>query len=612
MSVEIKEISRFVAEQMPFSQLPEAATGYFARHLEVVYVTRENQHQWLDSSKPCLFLVRTGHYDLVAPDGELVTRLGEGDYFGYPSLLTGEPVRNRLEVQREGLIYVLAEADFDFLRREYKPFEQHFVRAHANRLLSSQYRNRGENWSERKISELMARQAVTLSPDASIRQCAVVMNEHGVSSIIVTENERLAGVVTDRDLRNRVLAADLPPGEPISRIMTANPKYIFDNNRVFSALHLMLKHNIHHLPVLDENHKPVGMLTSTDLLRQQKSDPVQLIGRIYKAVNAADLRRLAKEVPDLLHGFSRKVEDISLIGKLLSGITDALTSRLIALYQEEFGDAPAPFCWICFGSQAREEQTLHSDQDNGLVLADGLSESERAYFAAMGEYVCGQLAECGIAPCPGNIMASNEQCRGGVSEWLAKFADWVEKPTPEALLSAKIFFDIRFIDGSSDLYRAFSERLAGLNKNQLFFAALGADLQRSSVPIGLFNQFKLETDDKHHKFLDLKKRGVAIINDIVRLYALSSGLRKANTLERLDGLTKTRELSKSDIYDLKDCWRFLTQLRLRGQMQSEELPANSINPHALTSLERHQLKEAFFLVRQAQQAALFKFGRGSL
>ena len=612
MTIEQKELLRFISEQAPFNQLDCAASEYFVSHLQVVYISKENQHQWLNNHTPNLYLIRSGSFDLVEPNGELVARLSEGEYFGYPSLLTGDEIQNQLHVQTDGIVYLLEQSAFDFLRQQYKAFEQYFVRAHANRLLSTHYKNKADNWSERRISEVMNKGAVTLSPDASIRQTAKKMSQHGVSSIMVMEHERLVGVVTDRDLRNRVLAKELDPKESVSLIMSAKPKYIFENNRVFSALHLMLRHNIHHLPVLDENHKPLGMLTSTDLLRQQKSDPVQLIGRIYKATTVADVKRYAMEIPELLQGFSHKVEDISLIGKLLSGITDALTSRLIYLFQEDHGAAPTPFSWICFGSQAREEQTLHSDQDNGLLLPDELTPDQYAYFAAMGEFVCEQLSVCGIVKCPGNIMASSPECCLSMSAWLAKFSHWVGSPSPQAVLNCKIFFDLRFVEGSNELYKSFSVKLSEMSKNQIFFASMATDINANSVPIGLFNQFKLEQTPHKYKYLDLKKRGVVIINDIVRLYALSNGVKAANTVERIDLLVKVQANSKRDLYDLKDCWRFLTQLRLRSQINQEGLPSNCINPETLTSLEKHQLKEAFFLVKQAQQAAAFKFARGSL
>jgi len=615
-TIEQKELNQFLSDQAPFSELASAAAQYAVNHLQIIYLSKENQSQWLNSHSPSLFLIRSGLFDLVNTQGEVIARLSEGDYFGYPSLLTGEAIKNSLQVQNEGIVYVLEQDDFDFLRREYWAFAQYFVRAHANRLLASNYKKREENWSEQKISELMHFGAVTLPPDTSIRDTAKKMSESSVSSMMITQDEKLVGVVTDRDLRNRVLAAEVNPDQAVTQIMTSNPKYIFENNRVFSAMQLMLRYNIHHLPVLDESFKPLGMLTSTDLLRQQKSDPVQLIGRIYKANSTIDLKRYAMEIPELLQSFSHKVEDISIIGKLLSSLTDALTARLIILYQEQFGQAQVPFSWICFGSQAREEQTLHSDQDNGLLLPDNLTPNQDLYFKGMGEFVCEQLALFGIKSCPGNIMASAPQCRQSIDSWVARFSHWIKSPSPKALLNCKIFFDIRFVDGSTELFDCFMNKLESITKDQLFFASMATDINNNSVPIGLFNQFKLEkTKEKSkdkHKYLDLKKRGVVIINDIVRLYSLNHAIRASNTLERLNALAKISHINKTDIYDLKDCWRYLTQLRLRTQINQEGLPSNCINPNKLTSMEKHQLKEAFYLIKQAQQAVAFKFARGSL
>ena len=217
-----------------------------------------------------------------------------------------------------------------------------------------------------------------------------------------------------------------------------------------------------------------------------------------------DLKRYSQEIPSLLKGFSNNIDDISLIGKLLSGLTDALTSRLIHLFQEENGAAPSHFSFICFGSQAREEQTLHSDQDNGLLLPDDLTTEQQDYFKRMGEFVCEQLVECGIKRCPGNIMASNAQCRMGISEWCERFYKWITSPTPEAMLNCKIYFDLRFIEGSMSLYTRFYEQLKRISKNDLFYAAMASDIKNTHVPIGLFNQFKLEKDAKQHKYLDLK------------------------------------------------------------------------------------------------------------
>ena len=168
MALELNEVGRFIQAQAPFCDIEASATEYFIKSLEAVYLTPENQNQWLNSNSPCLFLIRSGLYDILDSSGEVVARLSEGDYFGYPSLLTGEPISNRLEVQNEGIVYLLSQVHWDYLREHYKAFAQYFVRAHANRLLSVNYKKRSDDWSSKRICEIMKQGAVTAPELVSI------------------------------------------------------------------------------------------------------------------------------------------------------------------------------------------------------------------------------------------------------------------------------------------------------------------------------------------------------------------------------------------------------------------------------------------------------------
>ncbi len=605
MTVEQNDLHQFLITHVPFNELETAATDFLMKSIQVIYLTKENSNKLFTPDKPCLYLVRTGAFDLMSVKGDVITDLNSGDYFGYTALLTKEASLTHVHVKEEGLVYVISESSFEFLRNKYQAFEQYFLRAHANRLLSESYKSMQKNWSERKVSELMTFGVVTLSPEASIRQTAKKMSAHCVSSIMITLNKKLVGVVTDRDLRNRVLAAEVSPTQSVDHIMSANPKFIFENNRVFTALNIMLRHNIHHLPVLDKNHQPLGMLTSRDLLKQQKSDPIQLIARIYQTNTVKDLNRCAKDIPDLLEGYSYKGEDISLMGKLLAGLSDALTCRLIYLFQEMKGAATTPFAWICFAEQAREEQTLYSSQGSGLILSDNLDTKQQLYFKNMANFVCENLAVCGLNYCSDNVMASDENHRQEISNWLSNISQWVNDPIN--LKQIAKCSDLRFIDGSTELYELFVQENLKIKNNTDFLAKMALDINSNLVPLGLFNHFKLEKTYENNKYIDLKAKGVDIITDLARLYSLKYGISSANTLERLTQLAKLPELNNQDMYDLKDCWRYLTQLSLRTHRRGLNVPANYINPENFSQIKNQQLKEAFNLLKQAQQVAVNKF-----
>jgi CBS domain-containing protein len=607
-----QDVVAFIQKQEPFSHLPLTACRYFSRHLDFIYLALENQNDYLNSAEPNLYLVRSGTFDLTTSQGETIIRLIEGDFFGFSTLLSGDKLNERLQVVNPGLVYFLCQQDFDYLRREYIEFEQYFVRAHTHRLINLHYLAENRNWSEYKVCEVMSRQVITSNARVSISEAAEVMSRHGISSLVLTDKQKLLGLITDKDLREHVLAVGLDPNLPIKTIMTENPRFIFENNRVFSALNLMLKHNIHHLPVLDETYTLKGIITSTDLLTLQKSDPLQLIRKIYRARTEIEMKYYAGEIPELLRQFSNRIKDTSVIENILSEVIDALTSRLIQLYQREYGAAPCGFCWVCFGAQATEEQPFQLNQCNGLLIEETVTDEQLNYFVRLGRYVCEHLVECGIKRCSGDIMASNENGRGTVTQWHDRFYTWIKLATPKALINCKICFDLRFVNGSASLFQNLLSQLAQLCKNDLLYTAMVNDINKNSVPIGFFNQFIFEKGHGEHKYLDLKSRGILIINDLVRLYALKAGILKANTLERLDALLKFNVLSQREILDLRDCWRYLTELRLKTQIDQNGLLSNCIDPQTLATLQKYKLKKTFALIKQAQHTSAFKLTKKSV
>jgi CBS domain-containing protein len=437
------------------------------------------------------------------------------------------------------------------------------------------------------------------------------MAENKVSSLLVVDDGQLRGILTDRDLRNRVVAKGLDIQVAVSAVMTQMPESIYARQSLFDALTVMSQANIHHLPVLADDDTPIGMITTTDLTKQQRSEPVFLMNALFKASDHEALVKEAQNIPHYLRTFAKRVKDIGMVGRLLASLTDGMTRKLIQLYEREHGSAPCAYAWMAFGSQAREDQTLSSDQDNGLLLADGLKESHRAYFHEMANFVCYGLADCGVPLCPGDVMAMNPKwCLTGL-EWKERFSQWVRSPTPDAIMHSMIFFDSRLIVGNSALYRQHRERVATLAQRDIFLGNIGRHIGELDVPLGLFNRLRTK-HEKDGDYIDIKKQGVAIVNDIVRLYALQEGLTAAATPARLAALQDSQLLSKADNRNLLEAWQFLTQLRLSHQLAlggSGDKPVNAIDPEKLSTLQRRQLKAAFRVIKDAQQGVSFKVGR---
>ena len=640
MQPDFAELNRFLLDCPPFDQLSSEQRQWAAGQIKAAYLNEHNVDELFSAHSPALYIVRSGGFDLLAPDGTLIERLESHDLFGFPSLLTGRDVVNKLKVIEDGIVYILSAATFDQLRQHSRAFEHYFIRAHEQRLLSQQGQrsapfspqnapsspatpdfsrtqgraalsNASGDSLQCLVGEVVTRAPVGLPSTATIQEAAQRMRDEKISSVLVVDEGKLVGILTDRDLRNRVVAQGLDYNIHVNAVMTQAPATVRKGQTLLDALTLMTQENIHHIPVLDDNEQPLGMLTNTDLMRQQKSEPVMLISALNKAPTRAALVQEAQHIPEYMHRFGLRLNDAAAVGRLLASLTDTMTRKLIDFYEREHGVAPAAYVWLAFGSQGREDQTLSSDQDNGLLLANELNEQQLAWFAGLGDYVCEGLAECGVPKCPGNIMASNPDCRRTKAGWLERFTSWTESPTPKALMYCQIFFDSRNVRGNKRLYQAYREDVAKLGKSEFFLGNLARLQANVQVPLGLFNRFRGTESGKDSDLIDIKRHGLALINDIVRLYSLHAGLTEPRTLTRLQLLQDSKLLNRKDNQALAEAWQFLTQLRLQHQLAvwGTAKPKNALDPDELSTLTRRQLKSAFRILKDCQQGVSLKFGR---
>ena len=465
-------------------------------------------------------------------------------------------------------------------------------------------------WLYKGLEDVINKSPVSVDVETSITVAAQIMTNQKVSSLLVTREDKLIGIITDRDLRSRVVAASLDIHLPVSHIMTPNPAQIMGNRTLFDALALMTERNIHHLPVIDQQTLvPLGMVTASDIIRHQRGNVLFIIGELSKAENLYELTRLSWQLPHYFSAHAKKAGDYDIAGKILSQATDIMTRKLIGFFQQANGKAPMMFAWLVYGSQAREDQTMGSDQDNGLLLTERPSKTQAEYFAKMADYVCNGLAKCGIKLCDGNIMASNPKLRLSLEEAIEEAKRWVKAPTKDAIMHFNIFLDVRCAAGDISLFKQLQRQRAPLMKQNMFLAALTRNSNEISVPLSMFQKFIYEKGRKEKDVIDLKTRAVALINNIARIYALADGVTLPNTLARLDALSENSQLSKRDATNLRDIWLFLNRLRWRHQLENK-VTDNRVSVSSLSSIEKHQLKAAFKAIERTNQAMVMKFSGG--
>ena len=607
MTAMAKQVEDFLNTSAPFDVLDKEQKLELVKHTELIYLTADNVGD-LQKGKSSLFLIQNGQFSVQDSDAPL-RHLSEGDYFGYTNIMEKRNFSLSISVDSPGLVYCF-EASAVTPLFELPAIRNFFDGLRNNALQNHAISDSNSMWLYKGLEDVINKSPVSVDVETSITVAAQIMTNQKVSSLLVTREDKLIGIITDRDLRSRVVAASLDIHLPVSHVMTPNPAQIMGNRTLFDALALMTERNIHHLPVIDQQTLvPLGMVTASDIIRHQRGNVLFIIGELSKAENLYELTRLSWQLPHYFSAHAKKAGDYDIAGKILSQATDIMTRKLIGFFQQANGKAPMMFAWLVYGSQAREDQTMGSDQDNGLLLAERPSETQAEYFAKMADYVCNGLAKCGIKLCDGNIMASNPKLRLSLEEAIEEAKRWVKAPTKDAIMHFNIFLDVRCAAGDISLFKQLQRQRAPLMKQNMFLAALTRNSNEISVPLSMFQKFIYEKGRKEKDVIDLKTRAVALINNIARIYALADGVTLPNTLARLDALSENSQLSKRDATNLRDIWLFLNRLRWRHQLENK-VTDNRVSVSSLSSIEKHQLKAAFKAIERTNQAMVMKFSGG--
>lgn len=610
MDAEVTEVVDFLAEHAPFRELPRTRLTALARRIQVRYARRGTRLLSVGEPGGLMYVLRSGAVDITDVDGGLVERSDPGTSFGMSTLVERAPSRYDFTTSEDSLLLVVPESAFRDMCAQDPQFESFYTSAHAARLkravASLHAAERGSAVLRTSLADLVRRPPVAAAPTTTIREAAELMAAERVSCVLVLQEARLVGIVTDRDLRTRVLAVGRDPHEPLSAIMTTQPATGRTDALAFEALMAMVDRNIHHLPVLDGRGRVTGLVSSTDLMRLEHNNPVYLVADIAAAPDAAALASLGRRIPVIVQQLVAEDATAQDIGRAVTAVGDAIERRLLTLAEAELGPPPVPYTWVVLGSQARHEQGLASDQDNAIVLSDETEPGQDDYFAALAARVSRGLVECGYPPCPGDVMATNPRWRAPAATWRQHFARWLETPEPQAVLNGSIFFDMRPLYGDTTLVTDLrADVLSQTRRSPLFLAYLAQHAVARRPPLGFFRGLVLEKEGQHRDRLDLKAGGVAAVVQLARVHALHDGLPEVNTQARITGAAQAGSMSAALAAELTDALEFIAYLRLRHQghaVRAGRDPDNFVDPAALTDFERRHLRDAFRIVRSAQQA----------
>lgn len=590
----------FLRKHPPFDRLGPGALERLGGALEIQYVPRDTKVlQRGGARSERLYVIRKGAVRLER-DARVVQTLEEGDCFGFPSLIGGFTPHVDAVTTEDTLLYQVPEQTFNDLMRE-EGFAEFFLSDLAERLRNSatlQSVPGGELGTP--VRQLPLATPVRIRAGDTVGDAAQRMRDAGVSSLIVDGMSGAGpGILTDRDLRSRVLAERRGPDTLVTDVATQPVRTISAGATLFETLLFMLDEHVHHAPI-EENGHIVGIITDTDLLRLQVKSPLYLLRNVERMSIPGDLPRYAQDVAAMVQALHGGGLDAVQIGPVVSRMNETLIGRLLRAAESELGEAPAPYAFLVFGSEGRREQILLTDQDNALVYADA-GESHKEYFTNLARKVVDHLLASGFPSCQGGFMSTN--WNQSLSSWGALFRGWVQTPEPRALMEALNFFDFRAVYGKLDL-GALEARLLRDGREPMFLAHLARASLRLSPPIGPFRQIRHDEGG-----VDLKKGGIVPIVGLARLYALEAQSPARNTLDRLQAASDAGTLSKSGAATLSEAFRFLLRIRLRAQLRAIKRggrPNNRAPLDDLSPLERQQLKDVFLAIRELQHATALR------
>ena len=623
----ILTVAKRLAQYPPFDRLEPKLLNRVARELRIRYLEPEEVvFEEGEAVRPEFYVVVKGEVAVSHHvDGKvvLVDVCDDGDIFGVRALLADRPYAARTQAKDDTLLYVVPKACLDELLREEPRVALFFAADFAadpppwresNRLEAVGAARRSEKAADRAHHTRQVepvRDVLTCAPNTTIRHAAFLMSQRNIGSIlIVDEGRRPIGIVTDSDLRTKVVAQGRDTSGAISDIMSSPVLTIDDQATLSSLIATVMKKHLHHFAVTEDGTAAtpvVGIVSEHDVLKTQGSHPTVILSELSRAKTKDQLRALRDQAEGLLRQYLEDEVGMGFISNMISEINDTLIRRAIQLSIEEMAGGgalpPVPFCWLALGSEGREEQLLRTDQDNAIVYADPGEEQDgsEAYFLELGKRVVDLLVEAGFARCPGDVMASNPKWNQPLSVWKRYFTEWIREPENIAVMHTNIFFDLRPVQGDQALAAELKSHIfERLKVDRLFLGFLARNATKNPPPLSFFRNMIIERSGEHRDAFDIKARAMMPLADAARVLVYDLGINiYGSTAERWERIAETDENLARLSGEAGMAYEILMRIRaLEGLNRGSS--GRYVHIKELNKIERQTLRSTFSVVKDVQ------------
>jgi CBS domain-containing protein len=605
------DVRSFLADHPPFDALSEAGLDRVVSSVQIEHFGPGTVIlQQAGAPATHLFVVRRGGAEIV-DDGRVIDEIGEGDVFGMWSLLGQVAPTATVRASEDTLCYLVDAAVANEVLGSGPGVA--FVAAGVRRRIARVDETLKADLDlvrYLEVGDLVRRPPVTCDPSTAVAEAADLMARERVSSLLIPSGDGAVGILTDRDLRTRVVAERRSGDAPIREVMTPRAETVPADTMVGEVLLRMLEGGFHHFPIADSGGAVVGVVTDTDLMGIGRNTPFALKSAIERAGDRDAVAGAIAELPHVVTALVDSSADPVDVGHVIAFSIDAATRRLLELGIEEHGEPPVPWAWLALGSAARQEQAIRTDQDHALAF-DGDPVAADASLAPLAEFVTSGLEAAGIPRCRADVMATNEALRLPLEDWVRRFDHWMGEQSPTASEQLSIVFDYRRVAGTLDAEVALDEAMAAAADRPLFLQHLARRALDLRPPIGFVRGILVEHGGEHPGTVDLKHGGIVIVGNLARAHAVRSGLTAKRTIDRLRASESVGAIDAETREGLEEAFRFLWEVRLHHhveQLRSGVPPDDFVDPKDLGGVARQGLKEAFRIIARAQKALALETG----
>ncbi|WP_290477229.1 DUF294 nucleotidyltransferase-like domain-containing protein, partial [Leeuwenhoekiella sp. UBA1003] len=567
-----ERVADFLKDYPPFQFLSSSSLLKISGEVQVLYYEKDKLvFKEREKNTGIFYVVKDGAVRLSRTEEnepKIVDICDEGDLFGLRPLITKEDYELSASANEETILYGIPIELFLPIALEHKEVSNFLIASFASNVQDPySLEESGKLFTEYSVernSEIFdlqkakySKNILTCTPDTLIKVAASKMSHRNVGSIIVTENNKPKGIITNKDLRDKIATGAFKISDPVTTIMTRPVRCFHKDPTIAQAQLMMLKNDISHLCITEDgtpNSNLLGLITEHDIVVTFANNPVVLMKEVKLAKRTKRLRNVRLKVSQLLKKYLAQNLPLSQILNILNEINYAITVRIIELALKKMPvSPPCKFAWLALGSQGRKEQLLLTDQDHAIVFENVAPEEYEAtqnYFIKLARHITRSLHKIGYDYCPADMMASNPRWCQSLQEWKNQYDIWIKDPSPESQLLSAIFFDYSYVYGDTELVTQLSDNiLETLDQNTMFYRVMAKDAIRSPSPLGFFRQFLVEEGGEHKDFFDIKSRGLMPLIDAARVLSLHHKLRNINnTAARFERLAEL-EVNNKEIYE---------------------------------------------------------------